>query len=485
MAGLDLRAGSIALLVGWPAMMVLSAWGGVGAWRSATARAASGGPLLWPLAAKLCIALGAGFTLATTLMNVAPRTPDYARMATGIDPIGHLDAVITPDGRRLRLDGMIGTADATRVEALLQGHPKLTLVELRSPGGRLAEASRIAAVLRARPLQTRAIGRCENACAIVLMAGRSRQLGPAAQLGFQRAPGATFSPLMQRAAERHQRVAYTQAGLTEAFAERVLGTTARVMWRPDAQDLAAAGLIRMPERPFDVDPPLADDAEAAEYIEALQTSAAWRAVEQRFPGTIETAAGRMQAARARGADPAGTQVETQRVLEPLLHGLLVGASAELRIHFFELLALQLDAARGLGADACRNLLAGDTATRAALPAPLAWREAAWLTDAMAEPPRGSQRRASALEAEVVRARARRPGARPARAAASPGSRRWTRRGLRAIRRADCRGARASGRRAAPRRTAGVCRGQRALGTYVGWPPRRGARSIDRPDTGRR
>lgn len=401
--GQDLRWGSLAVLIGWPMMIALAVWGAVGAWRSASARQLLGAAPLWPWAAKAGIVLGMALLLASTAAHFFPTAGSHAQLAAGTDPLGHLDAALSPDGRRLQLKGTVGMGDAGRIEDLLRGAPNVTLVEIDSPGGRLAEARRIAELLHAQPRHIRVTGACDNACAVVLMAGQRRQAAPGAQLGFYRAPHASFNPLMKWAADRQQQDAYVQAGLPAAVVARVAKTTPTMAWHPDPSDLAAAGLVTTPDRPFDIDLPAARDAAVADYTAALRTNPAWQAIERRFPGSIASAAEHMQAARAQGADDAGTQVEGQRTVEPLMQTLLFGASPELRIQFIELLAQQLDATRALGPDACRDLLAGDTATRAALPAALAWRESAWLADAMVEPPRTTERRRpTALESEVVR-----------------------------------------------------------------------------------
>lgn len=403
MLGEDLRWGSLVVLIGWPAMIVLAVWGAVGAWRSAGVRMATDAAPLWPRAAQTGIVLGMAFMLLSTAVHGVPQAGGYAQLAAGSDPLGHLDAKLSPDGRRLQLKGPLGLGDADRIEAVLRSAPNVALIEIDSPGGRLAEARRIAQRLRAQPRHLRVTVACDNACAVILMAGHRRQLAPGAQLGFHRMPHASFNPLMKWVADSQQQDAYRQAGLPEAVVTRAAKTTPAMAWHPDPSDLVATGLITAPDRPFEIDLPTARDAATADYIDALHTNPAWHAIERRFPGTIASAAEPLQAARAQGADDASAQVEAQRTLEPLLQTLLLAASPELRIQFIELLAQQLEAARALGADACRDVLAGDTATRAALPAALAWRESAWLTDAMAEPPRTTERRRpTALESEVIR-----------------------------------------------------------------------------------
>ncbi|CAN5758257.1 hypothetical protein BH11PSE8_BH11PSE8_07650 [soil metagenome] len=401
--GQDLRWGGLAVLIGWPAMLVVAIWGAVGAWRSASARRALAAAPLWPWAAQAGTGLGMAFIVASTVANFLPEAAGYAQLARGTDPLGQSTVTLSRDGRRLHLEGYVGRGDADRVEALLRNAPEVTLVEIASPGGRLAEATRIAQGLRARPRHIRVTGACDNACAVILMAGQRRQWAPGAQIGFHRVPLASFNPAIKLLADRQQHDAYVQAGLPEAVVARMAKTSATSAWHPDASDLVAHGLLTVPDRPFDIDLPAARDAAVPDYIDALHANPAWDAIERRFPGSVTRASEQMQAARAQGADDPATQIEGQRSIEPLMQTLLLGASPELRIRFIELLAQQLEAAHPPGTENCRELLAGDTTARASLPAALAWRESAWLIDALAEPPRTTvRRRPTALESEVLR-----------------------------------------------------------------------------------
>lgn len=400
-----LRGGSIAILVAWPLLTAFSVWCIVGAWRSASAYLGSDGSRLWGYGAKLLLALGALQALGTTAFDFMPQLGGWLRMARGIDPIGHVQATITPDGRKLRLQGPVGMGDGARVQALLAGARGVRMVELDSPGGRLKEAGLIAAAVREGGWPTRAVGDCESACTLIYLAGSRRQLMPGARLGFHRAASGSVNPALDALANRMLAQTYREAGLPEHFLVRTLATPPQRMWYPARDELVGGGLITVPERPLDIELPAAPDAGAGEFGDALRANDTWSAIERRFPGSVVAAAGRMAQARARGATSEDTQVEGQRALALQLPALLARASAETRELYLGVYAAQLAAARAIDATTCAGVLALDADARRRLPATLAQRESAWLIDAAAEIPReGPPRGAQTLEIEVVRRR---------------------------------------------------------------------------------
>ncbi len=398
-----LRAGSAALLIGWPLLCVLAVWAALGAWRSARAHVQKGGAQLWALAAQGTVLVMLSAQAVATGAHFAPRISDYVQLAQGGDPLGQLEATLTPDGRRLRLMGPVGQGDAARVLRLLQDAPQAGLVELQSPGGRIGEALRIAEAVRSRAAQTRAVGPCDNACVLIFLAGSGRQVMPGARLGLHRLPVPTFNPVFRSYARSAQVALWRQAGLPEAFILNALSSPPSVAWRPNSDELVAAGLIGVPDQPLDIPLPAPDGAQLSDYADALASNPVWQAIEARYPGTIERAAQRMHGARESQVADDATQVEGQRVMQALVPDLLHHAGPEIRLQFVTLLADQLGALGTATADRCHGLLAGDAAVTRGMPATLARRESAWLIDAAAEPGRGAAPgRRSGLELEVMR-----------------------------------------------------------------------------------
>jgi hypothetical protein len=417
-----LRGGSIALLVAWPLLLGFSVWCIVGAWRAATAHTDSGGSSLWAGLAKLMLVLSALSTAGSALFEFAPNVGAYLRMARGIDPIGHVQATLSTDGRRLRLEGPLGLGDAERIRLITAKANGLRIVELDSPGGRLKEGEEIAALVKRAAWHTRTTGACESACTLVHMAGERKQLLPGAKIGFHRASAGTVNPVLDSLANRELVRIYREAGLPERFIERTLATPASRMWYPSRDELVGAGLVSLAERPLDIDLPDNARAPASEYADAMTGSDTWLAIEKRYPGSMAAAAAHMVAARAAGADAAEVQVQGQKVIELHLPTLLADAGPELRESYLALLAEQMNASRAGSAPAvavtpaatgapavttaCIGVLAADAAARRALSPDLVQREAAWLIAAAGAAPTREigGRAASSVEQEVLRRR---------------------------------------------------------------------------------
>jgi hypothetical protein len=403
--GEQMPAGSVAVLVGWPLMIALDVWCGVGAWRSAGQHRDRGGAGLWAILARVVVGLGLVGTVASAVFNFGPRVGELVQMARGIDPLGRLEMALSPDGRRLKLSGTVGMGDATRLQAMVAAAPQVRVLEMQSPGGRVFEAERIARIVQDRGWRTRATGPCESACTLIFLAGSSRQLMADGRLGFHRASTGTFNPVLDQVANHELSAMYRRAGLPEEFVGKAARTPSWRMWYPGPGELTASGLVRLPSGTLDIDlPPLAQ-SQPVDIVDALETNDTWQALDKRFPGAIAQAAARTQAARTAGAADADALVDGQRVVEALLPALLANAGPEIREQFMQLLGAQLAAVQGEGGAACRRLLSGDAALRRTLPREIVTREAAWLADASAEPPReGAAKPLTTIELEVLRRR---------------------------------------------------------------------------------
>ena len=397
-----LRAGSLLLLLGWPLLLALLGFGLLGVWRAARQpwryRAAERIGAAAATVAMAALLLGG---VVWAALQFAPQMVDRLWLAVGRDPLGQASVALSADGRRLQVKGPLALGSADAVTQALAGAPQLRLVTLDVAGGRLPEALRIAAALRARALATRVVGACSGVCALAFLAGPQRQVLPGASLALHRLSAGAFNPPYQAVLNRVLGGQLAQAGLDAHLVNKVLASPPARPWVPDADERAAAHLVTVPGRPLDVELPAPQGATVADYAEALSASALWQALERRYPGVQALAVQRMGAASAQGAE--AVQVAAQEVVAALLPGLLAQASPETRWLFTELLQAQIGALLALDPELCRALLLGDVAAHRRLPPALAWREAQWLLAALDEPPRGTPvRKPNALELEVIR-----------------------------------------------------------------------------------
>lgn len=403
-----LRGGAFLLLLGWPLLAAVVVWGVVGVWRAADtaagrAAAVRGAKSSAPwqrTGARTIAVLVAVVVLGLGAINALPRVPELVLLALGRDPLGSVELTVSADGRRLYVKGPLGLGSAAQVQRRLDDAPQLRWVVLDSAHGRLPEALRIGAALRARGLRTRASGECSGACAFAFLSGERRQLLPGARLGLRRLSAGRFNPPYQGLLNRSFGHRLAAAGLTPHLARKTLATPPPRTWYPEADEQAAAGLVTVPERPLDVELPDPRGAVLSDYAEALSVSALWQALERRFPGLQAQAAERMTAASVQGGQ--AVQHAAQQVVSALLPSLLARASPETRWLYAEILLAQMQALQHDPAS-CSALLLGDVAAQRLLPRELAWREAEWLLGALAETPRTEPvRRPKPLELEVIR-----------------------------------------------------------------------------------
>jgi plasmid stabilization system protein ParE len=406
--GESLQVSAIALLLILPLLLGLDVWCIVGAWRSASNYLRENGSRLWGYLARITLALGALQLLVSVLFGLLPSLGSYWQMARGIDPIGHARFSISPDGRSLRLDGTIGMGDASRMRALLDSEAARNLrrIELVSPGGRLHEAELMAAALKPRGHEVRAVGDCASACTVVFLAGQPRQLTPGARLGFHRASTGTYNPVFEELANQQLEATYRDLGLPQPLIDKTLDTPSRSMWFAPREDLLAHALIAPMPQTLAIALPPAGKSGLPDFDDALRIHPVWDALEHHTPGTIDAVAKRMWDARLAGAADEDVQGAALPHLARQMPALIADSDAAARRRYVQLVADQLralQAAPRAGArPPCRELLDGRLDVRRQLPLGLQIRESQWLLDAAnAPPPRWLPKAPSALEIEVL------------------------------------------------------------------------------------
>lgn len=400
--GDSLQISAITVLVGMPLLLALDVWCLVGAWRAAANYLRARGSQLWGWLARISLALGALQLLASVMLGLLPNLGEFWQMARGIDPLGQAKFVLSPDGRSLRMEGVIGMGDGERLRTLLASDAArgLKRVELESPGGRVREAERMAAAMKRHGHAARAVGTCASACTLVFLAGNPRHLSPEGQLGFHRASTGTYNPVFEELANQQLAQTYRELGLPQSMIDKTLDTPARSMWFVPRTDLLAHALIAPSPQTLAVPlPPAGEKASLADFDDALRLHPVWSAMERRYPDTITVAAQRMMDARTAGVSDEIVQIAALAPLARQMPDLLNGTDALLRRRYLQLVAEQLKA---LGAPMCRALLDGQLPVRSALPVELQAREAQWILEAAnGSPPRWLPKPPTAIEVEVL------------------------------------------------------------------------------------
>ncbi|HEX8378977.1 MAG TPA: hypothetical protein VF619_00335 [Allosphingosinicella sp.] len=241
--GGSLRGIAVVALVYLGFSGLLWVWSSVGIWRSAYWHRRRGGTPGWGLAARTLVVLSLIVTLFRS-GDLALQAAELGTLARGRDSIGAIAQMsVSKDGEALFVRGNLAAGAAERFEALLGEHPEVGSVVLTSPGGRMLEAGRMAALIRRRRLDTRVDGSCMSACVSLLLAGKERTAPEGARIGFHQPsfPGLTAFEL--RNGIERTRDEYLGAGVDRGFVSRALSTPAEAMWFPSPEELVEANVL--------------------------------------------------------------------------------------------------------------------------------------------------------------------------------------------------------------------------------------------------
>jgi hypothetical protein len=228
----------------WLIIAAVTVWQAVGVWRSARRHVSSTGRAFWARAAQVATVLGVIRVTAEFFSSGLPAMQEGVAQARWLAKHGRWELRSINDGQELEITGGIGFGFAKDLKVALDGAPKLRVVHLNVPmGGLIDEAKEAGALIRARGLWTYTAAACVSACTVVFLGGAKRYLRTGARLGFHapRSPGASgLVELQMRGAEERY---FMSAGVTKAFAARVVGTAHKDMWFPTERELLEAGVV--------------------------------------------------------------------------------------------------------------------------------------------------------------------------------------------------------------------------------------------------
>ena len=152
---------------------------------------------------------------------------------------------------RIVLRGQIGFGSSEALRQVLERNPRLTLLEVESPGGYAIEGFRMAQLISRHGLDTVAFGECYSACTLLFAAGKVRYLGPDAALGFHRS-GRKYSPVGDGWSKTDHAMAdyYAERGVQQDFIQKALTPSIAGLWVAPHGEQFAAGYasLRWSER---------------------------------------------------------------------------------------------------------------------------------------------------------------------------------------------------------------------------------------------
>lgn len=233
----------IATLILYCVSIIISVWGILGIWRSATSYQQKGGALKWSLTAKLFALLGAlGFASEVSQATLPVFQTLFVR--AGIETLGP-PATLKVTGRTLHIDGTITHKVTERFIALINQHPDIDQVSISSFGGRTNAAVAIAAIISKRKLNTVAVGECSSGCTFIFLSGKVRKFDINSSLGFHSPKILGLSDLESRLQSPEVTEAYEAAGLSSEFIDEALTTPSASMWYPSDDVLIKQGAVHL------------------------------------------------------------------------------------------------------------------------------------------------------------------------------------------------------------------------------------------------
>lgn len=212
------------------------AWAAVGVLRTAwRVRGVPGRNLV--IFAVVCLT-----ALVPVGLRTAIATRELGLLATGRDPLG-APASFTRDGAVVMLDGMLALGSAKKFAIFASRLKEGDLLVLNSPGGRIAEAEKIAAIIDRLRLTTHVDEECSSACTMLMLAGQNRSADVGARIGFHQPTQDGNNAIEDLLSAEPLREYYLAAGVDPGFVKKALTIRSDDLWYPDTDELKHAGVI--------------------------------------------------------------------------------------------------------------------------------------------------------------------------------------------------------------------------------------------------
>jgi GYF domain 2 len=220
----------------WTMTSAITIWQLVGVWRSAT-NYRKELKIFWGPVAKVMVILGGALWVHDFAVTGAPQIEDLYDIYRGDAKMGTYAFRVLRDGRELEFSGGITFGAAKDLQRFLDAMPAVQVVHLNSPGGRTAEAARMAYLISVRKLATYVVGNCLSACTTIFLSGRERLISPQGRLGFHQPDAAGLTEQERRDIIAQSEMLLRQLGVSAAFAHKANLAPPDDMWFPSVAEL--------------------------------------------------------------------------------------------------------------------------------------------------------------------------------------------------------------------------------------------------------
>lgn len=234
---------STAVIALWVLLVIATIWQFVGVWRSAKNYLSQGKSRLWGNLGKIVVVLGVIIAVINFVSTGIPQMIEYAKIATGNDPVGTYQLRVLRDATELEIAGAIVFGLTDDVRRTLDAHPTIAIIHLNSEGGRVSEARNLRDLIGSKGLTTFTASGCFSACTLAYAGGKERLIAKDANLGFHQYsfPGAKARDFLSEYEKDKQD--WLSRGFANDFVNRAFSTPNNEMWKPTHRELFLAGFV--------------------------------------------------------------------------------------------------------------------------------------------------------------------------------------------------------------------------------------------------
>lgn len=234
---------STAIIALWILVAITTIWQLVGIWRSADNYLHQRKSKLWGNLAKIAVVLGLIRAIADFASVGIPQVKEFAKIATGDDPLGTYQLRVLRDATEIEIAGAIVFGLTDDVRRTLDAHPTVHIIHLNSNGGRVSEARNLRDLIASRGLTTFTASGCFSACTLAYAAGQKRLIARDGILGFHQYsfPGVKEQAFQSEYEKDKQD--WLARGFVRTFVDRAFATPNNDMWRPTHRELFAGGVV--------------------------------------------------------------------------------------------------------------------------------------------------------------------------------------------------------------------------------------------------
>lgn len=221
----------------------VSVWQLTGLYRSADKHTSRGGSSGWAMIAKLMVVIGIGRYCFDMNQTGVPFILESGKLVVGESKLPPLSIRVMNQGTEVELQGGLEFGTSNQLSQVLTDNPSIKIIHLNSIGGRIAEAKKLAKLVKQNNLITYSKTQCLSACPIVFLAGKEKLLGDSAKLGFHSVSFGSVSGSEVEELNKSLISQLEQAKVPSWFVTKVSKVSSEDMWNPSTDELINAGVI--------------------------------------------------------------------------------------------------------------------------------------------------------------------------------------------------------------------------------------------------